>query len=148
MARQRVDYLIPWLPHFYIAHGDQLKQSVRTALALCEVENSGEYMVVRDEVAYAKSWQVVSGLLEGQPDVPATVGGIYPDKALIPWNPDAEQEELKKEDLASVCVSTAVKRPGNLLLSMFYIFWGIFWVLLLFCGFSYVFFLCFSYYVI
>jgi hypothetical protein len=118
VAKQRVDYFIPWLPHFFLAEGQPLEQSVRTSLALCDVENTSQYMLVRDEVAFAKSWQVVCGLVPGKPDAPATVGGMHPGMALIPWEEKTEDEEkeakpLKKEDLASVCVSTVIKRTSG-----------------------------------
>ena len=111
VAKQRVDYLIPWLPHFFVAEGEQLEQSVKAAISLCEVENTNQYMLVRDEVAYSKTWQLVAGLLPEQPDTPAAVGGAHPEKALVPYDDDMlTKKDLKKEDLAPLSVCTILKR--------------------------------------
>ena len=106
-ARSKIDYLDPQLPHFFAARGEQLDQAVAAAIKLLDTAQSSSYMIVRDEVVYAKQWQLVYDLVEE--GKPTCVGGMAPDHCLIPPREDDTFPTVKAEHLASVCVSTCLK---------------------------------------
>lgn len=111
-----IDYLSPDLPQFFVAEGEQAGQAVRSAIRLLDSVKTPEYMLVRDEVVFAKQWGVMYGLV---PDGAAVcVGGMVPH-ALI--RPDSDgnfpESEVKDSNLASLTVSTCLKplnQRGNL----------------------------------
>ena len=93
------------LPHFFLAQGDQLEKSAATALDCLGLEGSNHYLLIRDETAFARTFNLVYGLRE-DPKEPAIVGGSAPDHALLE---PGDQKSLPKEHLADVSVCTVLK---------------------------------------
>lgn len=63
VARPKVDYQLPYLPHFFASEGRELEQAVRSSIALLDAESNRAYMLIRDECVYAKSWGLLYGLV-------------------------------------------------------------------------------------
>ena len=51
-----------FLPFFFGARGSDLEQAARQALSMLNMDGCNEFMVVRDETAYARSYDLVYGL--------------------------------------------------------------------------------------
>ena len=68
------------------------------------------YGLVRDEVAFARTYSLVYGLQE-DPKIATVVGGAWPDAASIPC-PEGTMQGLKldREKLSALSVCTAVRR--------------------------------------
>lgn len=55
--------MTPHLPQFWLAEGQQLQESCRTALNILERDGQHvQFMIARDEVVYSKSWNLVYGM--------------------------------------------------------------------------------------
>ena len=62
IAQPKVNYLVPWLPQFVCAEGPQLDQSTGAAISNLKVDGSSDYVLVRDEVVFAKTFNLIYGL--------------------------------------------------------------------------------------
>ena len=96
-------YIETGMPNFFCAQKEQLEGSARDALEILGKDNGQRYMLVRDEVVFAKYY----GLCYGISEKPLVVGGIHPGHSMIPR--EEFDQKLEKEFLAAVCVSTCVK---------------------------------------
>lgn len=105
-----------FLPRFFVAEGDVLVDSCQKALALLPCNRA--YMLVRDEVVYARTFNLIYGLSETDPSKAYVVGGQHPHKSLLA--PAEWHAKLKKDDLASVHACTMLKsvdaRSGGFLI--------------------------------
>ena len=93
------------LPNFFIAENAQLVDSARAAIGCLQLEGRPSYMLVRDEVVFAKSYNLLYGL---QGEEPLVVGGIHPGHSRISREAMSE-DSLSDEFLASICVSSCLK---------------------------------------
>eukprot|EP00435_Cladocopium_sp_Y103_P006427 s521_g2.t1 len=105
----------PFLPKFFLAEREALVESVQTAISLIG-ENHG-YMLVRDEVVYAKTFGLMYGLCDmaaSEEDASKAyiVGGKHPEKSLLP--PEEWTGKLERSDLATVHACTLLKSVNRL----------------------------------
>lgn len=59
----------PLLPFFFCSFGEELQEACRAALSLLEVDGTNHYMLVRDEVAYARSFNLIYGCGRGDSEL-------------------------------------------------------------------------------
>ena len=107
-----------FLPDFFLASEEKLVSSVRTAISLLECTARNDYMIVRDEVCFAKSYNLLYGYDETDASKACVVGGAHPN-ALIPAADleDGKVDTLGNDGLASVSVCTALGlKPSSSLL--------------------------------
>lgn len=107
MARRPVNYIEPGLPNFFLAEGKQLVGSTQVAVERLNCEGRRNFMVVRDECAFARAYSVVYGLDPDDVTAPLIVGGAHPGCGLV-RRADAPQN-LEKEKLATLSVATCLK---------------------------------------
>ena len=100
----QVGLINPGLPEFFLASGEQLVRSASAAISCLNAEGNSNYMVVVDEVALAKSCDLIYGLLP-DPREPMVVGGAWPDHAFT----KPEDGTLKEEFLADVTSCVVLK---------------------------------------
>lgn len=109
----QVQYHDPTVPEFFVAEGPRLTKAASIALQNLGVEGKSEYMIVRDETAVAKSFNLVYGLCSDQPFIPHIVGGAHPGHSKIPASKshfESGQLALEEETLSALSVFTCVKR--------------------------------------
>eukprot|EP00442_Polarella_glacialis_P000348 CAMPEP_0115155298 /NCGR_PEP_ID=MMETSP0227-20121206/67810_1 /TAXON_ID=89957 /ORGANISM="Polarella glacialis, Strain CCMP 1383" /LENGTH=895 /DNA_ID=CAMNT_0002566345 /DNA_START=132 /DNA_END=2816 /DNA_ORIENTATION=+ len=111
VSKPKLDFLVEWLPQFFLAFGDQLLQSTGSAISLLGAEGSRRYMLVRDETVYARTFSVVQGINRQDPSISCVVGGAHPGHALIQCGPDIDiASRVQEAELAQVTVVTCAKR--------------------------------------
>ena len=82
-------------------------ESARDAVCLLSREASRSYMVVRDEVAFARSYNLIYGLDPESPQTAHVVGGAHPGMGKVVRG--EEGFPLEKDRLAPISVSTCLK---------------------------------------
>ena len=105
----QVNYVHPSLPNFFIAEGDQLTDAATRALQCLDVEGSAGYMIIRDEVALARSYNIVYGLDLEDLSQPYIVGGVHPSYSKLPCC-KLSDIQLDQDKISTVSVVSAVKR--------------------------------------
>lgn len=99
----------PLLPNFFLAEGAQLTDAATKAIQVLGVEGTAAYMIVRDEVALARSYNIAYGLDLEDLSRGFIVGGNHPSFSKIPCS-KLSDIDLQQENISTVSVVTAVKR--------------------------------------
>ncbi|CAK8995234.1 Uncharacterized protein SCF082_LOCUS4261 [Durusdinium trenchii] len=97
-----------FLPRFFAAAGDVLVDSISTALGLLRRDDPiHRYMMIRDEVVYAVSYNLMYGLDPNDASLGIVVGGVHPEFAMIEGSTTGLS--LGKDNLARIHACTLVK---------------------------------------
>lgn len=121
-SRFHVNFHSSDLPFFFGASDEVLIDGCNKAVNALGLEGQSQYMLVRDEVVFSRTWSLVYGLLE-DPCRGAVVGGRIPEHMVPSRNFENEEEPtiLDPSLLADVTCCTILKhvdRAGGVCVQM------------------------------